>query len=214
MRSPVCLSIIARIVPIVHAEHVGCVLESGGILYFVASQSRTLTFPHCLMIIWIAVYVTIWCSSNCSPGVCSYSIFSDFFVAMSHMGRVGCIIVDSGAPPRISVVDYCDVAWDRLDVWHFRFVRVQGGLLQLCGRHSVNHYSAVCIWIKGLEHPRTAWHGQMCYIIIRCWYGLECSFEEAVYERRLSKLIAPLIVKRLIWWCRRLMHRRIWTSSW
>lgn len=95
----------------------------------------------------------------------------------------------------ISVVAQRESNGNRLDVTQFCSINLHGELLEMCGRSGIREDMAVGAWIKSWKHwglcsaaecetssPET----DMCNV---------CVFKEAIYERKLSELIASLLVR-------------------
>lgn len=119
----------------------------------------------------------------------------DFFCLYVGFGLGGCIVVEIVIPLLILVVENFFVHGDCSDARNFRNMRLHGYLLELCGRHSFNHDTAVHACIKRWNYWGKCGAVECATILFEICKRLVSSFELGRYECKLSARIALLVVK-------------------
>lgn len=114
---------------------------------------------------------------------------------MSHLGSVGCVVVHSGIPSLILVVESSDVVRERLDARRLHGGSLHRDLLKLHDHHLVHCDTAVGPWTNRWEHWDRRGRTECATSLSETNMGYVRFFEEAVYDCGFSELIELVSVK-------------------
>lgn len=106
---------------------------------------------------------------------------------MSYSGSAACVVFYSDMPPLISVVGYCRVDAEKLDVQRFHGMKLHGDSLELRERSSASSDTAVGAWIQRWKHWGRSGVVECATLSSETDLHYKCSFEEAVYKCKLSE---------------------------